>query len=279
MGFELLKEKIALRQNPSVMGLDISPDFIPDERKTGDIGADLTKYCADLIDATADIIPAVKPNCAFFECYGLPGLAALEKVTVYAKNAGLAVILDGKRGDIGNTCRAYAKAYLTEGEGKPDYLTVNPYMGSESVFPFAEEAEKTGKGIFVLARTSNPSASDFEDIKDEGGEPLYLRVADKINEWGGIYSGIGAVCGATHPKELALLRERMPDTFFLIPGYGAQGGGAKDALPGFDKNGENAIVNSSRGIIAAWKKTGGNHKDAARAAALKMKEEFAEMLK
>lgn len=273
MSFEKLKEQIEKKKNPTVMGLDIDIDYIPESLKTGDIENDLVSYSSALIDACSDIIPAVKPNCAFFEQYGLAGMRALDRITKISREAGLCVILDAKRGDIGNTCNAYARAYLAGGEEKPDYLTVNPYMGSESVLPFAKEAEKTDKGIFVLARTSNPSAAEFEDIKDVQGVPLYMRVAEKINEWNAKTSCVGAVCGATHPAELAALRASMPGVFFLIPGYGAQGGGASDVAPGFE-NGKNAIVNASRSLIAAWKKKedGQEHyKDAVREAALDMK--------
>lgn len=280
MSFSNLKKKIKEKNNPTVMGLDPKLDFIPPhiidkavkefgktEKAAGEAVFEFNKI---LIDCCYDLIPAIKPQSAYFEMYGLEGLAALKKTVEYAKTKGLYVILDAKRGDIGSTAEAYSSAYLGKtnifGEEKTlfdaDCLTVNPYLGSDGVDPFIADCKKYDKSIFVLVKTSNKSSGEFQDRRFEGGTTLYETVADKIIEWGADnisecgYSKIGAVVGATYPEQLKQMREKMKNTFLLIPGYGTQGGGAEDVKYAFDSNGGGAIVNASRSIMCAYKKDG-----------------------
>ena len=252
------------------MGLDPKLEFVPkhiaDEAifKFGKTkkaaGEALFEFGKGLIDACFDLIPAIKPQLAYYEMYGLDGLLALHKTVEYAKSKDLYVIIDGKRGDIGETAAAYSAAYLGEcdifGEKhrmlEADCLTVNPYLGIDGVRPFIDNCVKFDKAIFVLVKTSNISSGDFQDIAVDG-EPFYEKVAKKILDWGK-GENIGAVVGATYPKQLASLRKLMPNTFFLVPGFGAQGGAAEDTRPAFDENGGGAIVNSSRAIMCAWTK-------------------------
>jgi len=215
-----------------------------------------------------DLIPAVKPQVAMYEMLGIPGLAAFKRTCDYAKSKGLVVIGDIKRGDIGSTSEAYAIGHLgskTVGAENviypfsEDFVTVNPYLGSDGVKPFIKIAQKEKKGIFVLVKTSNPSSGEFQDQVVEGGQTLYELVADKVAEWGQChmgedYSYVGAVVGATYPEMGAALRKRMPKNYILVPGYGAQGGQGKDLKPFFNEDGLGAIVNSSRGIICAYQK-------------------------
>ena len=272
MSFRILQEKINAKKNPSVMGLDPKLEFIPKHitdkaiEKFGKTkkaaGEALFEFGKGLIDACFDLLPAVKPQLAYYEMYGLDGLFALYKTIEYAKSKDLYVIIDGKRGDIGESAAAYSAAYLGEcdifGEKhkmlEADCLTVNPYLGIDGVKPFIDNCEKFDKAIFVLVKTSNVSSGDFQDIIVEG-EPFYEKVAKKILEWGNT-DNIGAVVGATYPKQLASLRKIMPHTFFLVPGFGAQGGKAGDVKSAFDANGGGAIVNSSRAIMCAWQKSG-----------------------
>ena len=219
-----------------------------------------------IIDATFELIPAVKPQIAMYEQYGLPGLEAYKKTVDLCKERGLVVIGDVKRGDIGSTSESYAIGHL--GKVKvgnteivpfdTDYVTVNPYLGTDGVKPFVDVCAKEGKGIFVLCKTSNPSSGEFQD-REIDGKPLYYHVAKKIEEWGADvvgthgYSAVGAVVGATYPEQGKAIREYIPKAYILVPGYGAQGGKGKDLVHFFDKDGLGAIVNSSRGIIAAYK--------------------------
>ncbi len=279
MSFELLSSLIEKKDNRTVMGLDPVLSYVPefmlnDARDNyGDTleaaGAAITRFCMGLIDCAADYVAAVKPQSAFFEQYGIQGHIALERVIAYAKKAGLYVILDAKRGDIGTTAEAYANAgigmtKIFENEVRAceaDCITVNPYLGIDGVKPFIDTAVKYDKALFSLVKTSNPSGKEFQDIISDG-EPVYIHVADKVAAWGEPYIGsdgytpVGAVVGATYPEQLALLRKRLPHTFLLIPGYGAQGGAADDVAVGFDKNGGGAIVNSSRALMCAYKKAG-----------------------
>ncbi len=262
MSFELLAEKIAQKQNPTVMGLDPLIDYVPEGLRRGrSVGEALYAFNCGLIDCAADLIPAVKPQSAFYEMYGLEGLEALEKTIAYARKAGLYVILDAKRGDIGSTADAYARAYLgRSGEG-PDCVTVNPYLGSDGILPFIRQAKANDKSMFILVKTSNPSSGEFQDVAFEG-KTLYCRVGEQVENWGrdsvgnSGYSRCGAVVGATYPHQLAELRASMPHTFFLIPGYGAQGGTAADVAAAFDAHGGGAIVNSSRGLMCAYRTHG-----------------------
>ena len=278
-----LDEAVARAGNPCLVGLDPHVDLLPPEfaaARTGTTRADRARaigdFLCEVIDLAAGRIPAVKPQSALFEIHGPEGAAAWDRVVRRAHEKGLLVIGDVKRGDIDSTARAYARAYLEEDPASPgsacDAITVNPYLGADSVRPFLETCARAGKGIYVLVRTSNPGGALFQD---HGSPRLYERVADAVVEWGkelvgsrGL-SSVGAVVGATHPAELALLRGRMPATPFLIPGYGAQGGGAADVLGGFLPGGRGAIVNSSRAVLFAWKEprfAGRSWKDATRSA-------------
>lgn len=260
------------------MGLDPRLEYIPEHIKDEAVkkfgktqkaaGEALFIFNKGLIDSCFDLIPAVKPQSAYYEMYGIEGIYAMYKTIAYAKSKDLYVILDGKRGDIGESARAYSAAYLGEtdifGEGQKifdaDCLTVNPYLGYDGIGPFVENCEKYGKSIFVLVKTSNESSGDFQDITVDG-EPFYEKVARKIMDWGA-FGHVGAVIGATYPKQLAGLRKILTDTFFLVPGFGAQGGTAEDVKFAFDKNGESVIVNSSRAIMCAYQKQKGADKDA-----------------
>jgi orotidine-5'-phosphate decarboxylase len=216
-------------------------------------------FCMGVIDVVSPLVPAIKPQAAFFEQLGPHGMVALAEVIRYARNRGLLVILDGKRNDIGTTATAYAEGFLRRGESggwNADALTVSPYLGDDSLIPFVETCRTNNAGIFVLVKTSNPGGKTFQDLICDG-QPLYRHVAshveslamETVGECG--YGAVGAVVGATYPAQLAELRETMPHTWFLVPGYGAQGGSAADVAPAFDSQGLGAIVNNSRGIIFA----------------------------
>ena len=270
-----LIEKIKQTNAPICVGLDplIShiPDYILDEKikkygkSTKAVAEAFYDFNMAIIDKTYDLIPAVKPQIAMYEEFGIDGMIAYKNTVDYAKSKGLIVIGDAKRGDIGSTSLAYAKAHIgvSEISGEKlsgfdtDFVTVNPYLGTDGIKPFIDVCNSEDKGIFVLVKTSNPSSGEFQDRQIDG-TPLYELVAKKTCEWGelsmdGEYSNVGAVVGATYPKMSAILREKMPHTFFLVPGYGAQGATAEDLKPCFNKDGLGAIVNSSRGIIAAYK--------------------------
>lgn len=268
MSFAFLQQKINAKNNPTVMGLDPKLEYVPkhilDEvtKEFGNTkkaaGEAIFRFNKGLIDSCFDLIPAVKPQSAYYEMYGLDGLEALYKTVEYAKSKHLYVILDGKRNDIGETAEAYSAAYLGEtdifGEKQKildaDCLTVNPYLGVDGIAPFIKNCIKFDKSIFVLVKTSNKSSGDFQDII-VNGRPFYEKVATKVLEWGST-DNIGVVIGATYPGQLAELRKVMPNTFFLVPGFGAQGGAADDVKPAFDENGEGAVVNSSRAIMCAY---------------------------
>ena len=271
----LIKE-IKKKGNPIVVGLDPKLDFIPGyikEESFAELGKTLEgaakaiyRFNKEIVDAVSDIVPAVKPQIAMYEQYGIPGLKAYKKTIDYAHEKGLVVIGDIKRGDIGSTSASYAAAHLgkvdIEGESfapfDEDFATVNPYLGSDGVQPFIDVCRENDKGIFVLVKTSNKSSGEFQDRKI-GEETLYELVGQKVNEWGaqamdGEYSDVGAVVGATYPEIGRALRKIMPKAFILVPGYGAQGGTGADLKDFFNADGLGAVVNSSRGIIAAWKK-------------------------
>ena len=295
-----LIEKIAQMQNPSVVGLDSLLDYIPQHIKdekfatygdTFDAAAQsILEYNKAIIDQICDIVPAVKPQAAYYEMYSWQGMWALCETVKYAQEKGMIVIMDGKRNDIGSTMQAYAKAHLGTStvNGKElsafgsDMLTVNGYLGSDGVNPLLPICDEQDKGIFVLVKTSNPSSGELQDQKI-GDKSIYETMGAMCEQWGSQtennygYSRVGAVVGATYPEQLAEMRQKMPLTFFLVPGYGAQGGGANDVAGAFDKNGLGAIVNSSRAILTAWKKAGTDGKDfaeQARKAALAMKEDI-----
>lgn len=278
MALDRLIEKIVEMQNPTVAGLDpklaFIPDFIKEEAyakygKTLEGAAEaLLVYNKALIDALCDIVPAVKPQAAYYEMYGWQGVKALVETIKYAKSKGMYVITDGKRNDIGTTMEAYATAHLglTDIEGETvsafgaDALTVNGYLGSDGINPVINVSKKMDTGMFVLAKTSNPSSGELQNLQLDGEETIYLHMGNLCEEWGKElmgnygYSGVGAVVGATYPEQLTELRKALPHTFFLVPGYGAQGGTADDIAGAFDSNGLGAIVNSSRGIMCAWQK-------------------------
>ena len=292
--------KIKEMNNPTVIGLDPRYDMLPECIKSK-YGTDLKSVCSamwefnkNLIDNVCDIIPAVKPQAAFYETLGLDGIELLKKTCNYAKEKGMIVILDAKRGDIGSTSKAYSNAYLGKtkvGENEyssydVDFLTVNPYLGVDGIKPFVEDCEKYEKGIFVLVKTSNPSSSELQDLRLEDGETVYEKVGNLVFGWGkdligeNGYSSVAAVVGATHPKQLKELREKMPHTFFLIPGYGAQGGKAEDIALAF-KDGIGGIVNASRSLMCAyksdlWKEKYGDEKyaEATRQEAIRMRDEL-----
>ncbi|MDR1706141.1 MAG: orotidine-5'-phosphate decarboxylase [Clostridiales bacterium] len=269
---DALIEKIRETGCPVCVGLDPVIEYLPPGLP------DFITFNKGLIDALEGLVPCVKPQIAMYERYGIPGITAYTETIAYAKSKGFTVIGDIKRGDIASTAAAYAEGHLGGGS-RADFVTVNPFLGRDSVEPFIEVCRKNGKGIFVLVKTSNPGSADIQDL-DVGGEKLYERVGSMVADWGaGLmgkygYSSVGAVVGATWPEQAAALRKRMPHTFFLIPGYGAQGGKAEDIARCFDKDGLGGVVNSSRGIIAAWKKpeyAGADYRDAAREETLKMK--------
>lgn len=270
-----LIEKIQKTKAPICVGLDPMLSYIPEhilKKSYGEFGETLEgaadaiwQFNKEIVDHTYDLIPSVKPQIAMYEQFGIEGLMAYKKTVAYCQDKGLLVIGDAKRGDIGSTSAAYATAHigkiqvgsnLLTGFGT-DFLTVNPYLGTDGVKPFVDVCTKEDKGLFVLVKTSNPSSGEFQD-QLINGRPLYELVADKVVEWGqasmdGAYSNVGAVVGATYPEMSRILRKLMPNTYFLVPGYGAQGGTAEDLKHCFNEDGLGAIVNSSRGIIAAYK--------------------------
>lgn len=301
MAMDRLLEKIVETQNPTVAGLDPKLAYIPEylrEKsyqkygKTLEGAADaLLSFNKGLINALCDIVPAVKPQAAYYEMYGWQGVKALYETIQYAKSKGMVVITDGKRNDIGATMQAYAAAHLgtTDIEGEKteafgaELLTVNGYLGSDGITPLLEVCKAGDKGIFVLVKTSNPSSGELQDRELSNGVTIYRTMGEMCETWGKElpgkygYSGVGAVVGATYPAQLGELRAALPHTFFLVPGYGAQGGAADDVAPAFDKNGLGAIVNSSRGIMCAWQKENCAPEDYAQAArreAIRMRDEI-----
>ena len=260
---------------PIVVGLDPMLNYIPEQvqkKAFAEYGETLEgaaeaiwQFNKEIVDKTYDLIPAVKPQIAMYEQFGLPGLAAFKKTVDYCKEKGLVVIGDIKRGDIGSTSAAYAVGHIgkvkvgskTYAPFDEDFVTVNPYLGSDGVNPFLDVCKEEKKGIFVLVKTSNPSSGEFQDQKIDG-RPLYELVGEKVAAWGSEvmgdeYSYVGAVVGATYPEMGKVLRKVMPKAYILVPGYGAQGGKGKDLVHFFNEDGLGAIVNSSRGIIAAYR--------------------------
>lgn len=301
MSMDRLIEGIIRTQNPTVAGLDPKLAYIPEHMKEAcyaqhgktleGAAAALLEFNKGLIDALCDIVPAVKPQCAYYEMYGWQGVKALHDTIAYAKEKGMFVITDGKRNDIGTTMEAYATAHLgkvdVEGEAlipfDGDSLTVNGYLGSDGIVPLLNICKAEDKGIFVLVKTSNPSSGELQNLNLEGGDSVYLTMGKKCEQWGEStmgkygYSGVGAVVGATYPQQLEELRAALKTTFFLVPGYGAQGGGADDVLPAFDAKGLGAVINSSRGIMCAYQKQGLPGEDFAKAArqeAIRMRDEI-----
>lgn len=306
MSFDVLQEKIREKKNPTVAGLDARIEYVPEYiRKEafekygvglkGAVEA-IWQFNVGLIDALCDIVPAVKPQAAYYENLGWQGMEMLERTIRYAKEKGLFVIADIKRGDIGSTATAYAEGWLSGApiEGQvfksfdADCVTLNGYMGSDSIKPFLEAAKGEDKCAFVLVKTSNPGSGELQDVKAADGRTIY-EVMGELNEqiaagtegkYG--FTMAGAVTGATYPQQIQDLRSRLPHTFFLVPGYGAQGGTAADVKYAFNEKGHGAIVNSSRGIMCAWKKTGNNgedYKEAARAEAIRMRDDIVNAIK
>ena len=297
-----LVEKIKQTKAPIVVGLDPMLSYVPEhitKKAYAEYGETLKGaaeaiwlYNRELIDHIHDLIPAVKPQIAMYEQFGIPGMVAFKKTVDYCKEKGLVVIGDIKRGDIGSTSAAYAVGHLGKVQVgsksyagfDEDFATVNPYLGSDGVKPFIDVCKEEKKGIFVLVKTSNPSSGEFQD-KEVEGRPLYELVGEMVSKWGedcmgDDYSYVGAVVGATYPEMGKVLRKVMPKSYILVPGYGAQGGKGKDLVHFFNEDGLGAIVNSSRGIIAAYKQEKyaefgtENFADASRAAVKDMVEDI-----
>lgn len=301
-----LVSKIKATGAPIVVGLDPTMKFVPEhiqKKAFAEYGETLEgaaeaiwQYNKEIVDHIYDIIPAVKPQIAMYEQFGIPGLIAFKKTVEYCKEKDLVVIADIKRGDIGSTSEAYAVGHLgkvTVGSKSyygfdEDFATVNPYLGSDGIKPFIKVCQEEKKGLFVLVKTSNPSSGEFQDrqIADAGNRPLYEVVGEQVAKWGeehmgDSYSYIGAVVGATYPEMGKILRKVMPKSYILVPGYGAQGGKGSDLVHFFNEDGLGAIVNSSRGIIAAYQQEkyasfGPEHfGEASRAAVVDMREDIA----
>ena len=290
MSFDRLIEKIIETKNPTVVGLDPRLEYVPahiQRRYLEDDGWTLKAaakaiyaFNQAIIDEIHDIVPAIKPQAAYYEMYGHYGIRTLEKTIRYAKLNGMFVITDGKRNDIGATMDAYTSAHLGtvtigENEMEPfgaDALTVNGYLGTDGIDPLLKVCRSRDKGIYVLVKTSNPSSGELQDMKLADGRTIYETMGDMCEKWGAEaigkygYSDVGAVVGATYPAMLTELRQRLPHTMFLVPGYGAQGGGAEGLKGAFDEKGLGAIVNSSRAVMCAYKKEGCDEREFAQAA-------------
>jgi len=262
-----LAQAVRRLRSPVVVGLDPRWEELPDSLRADHgndyaaMAAAYASFCKQVIDVVAPLVPAVKPQAAFFEELGPAGMSALSDVITYARSQDLLVIVDGKRNDIGSTAAAYARGYLGRGQSawNADALTVSPYLGGDSLAPFVEVARERSAGLFVLVKTSNPGGGMLQDVVADG-RPLYRRVAELVEQLASDaagdcgYGSIGAVVGATYPEQLAELRSAMPHTWFLVPGYGSQGGTAADVAGGFDEGGLGAIVNNSRGILFAYRR-------------------------
>lgn len=318
MIFDTLIDRIVATDNPTVVGLDTCYDYLPEEMRgrryatrprtrsvrtdapavpdLADVAEAIFEFNKNIVDAVCDVVPAVKVQIAYYEMYGVEGLRAFARTLRYAKEKGLLVMADAKRNDIGATAECYAKAYLGEtdvcgraAEAFPsDFLTVNGYLGSDGIKPFVNWAKQKNRGLFVLVKTSNPSSGELQDMRLENGKTVYEYMGALVEQWGeGTagkygYSAVGAVVGATHPVQAEVLRREMPHTFFLIPGYGAQGGKADDLKVCFGKDGLGGIVNSSRGILCAYRQEkykGMSYADAARKACLDMKDDLNRAIK
>ena len=301
MGFDRLIENIVRTQNPSVVGLDPKLEYVPEyirQKNFKKYGKDLKgaakailEFNKEIIDEIHDICPAIKPQAAYYEMYGYQGVKTLYKTIQYAQSKGMFVMTDGKRNDIGATMEAYATAHLglTDVDGEKiaafgaDALTVNGYLGTDGINPLLDQCKAFDKGIFVLVKTSNKSSGELQDLMI-GNKSVYATMGAMCESWGRDnigkygYSAVGAVVGATYPEQLEEMRKALPHTFFLVPGYGAQGGGAEGVAKAFDENGLGAIVNSSRGVMCAYKKEDGcDERDFAKAArreVIRMKEDI-----
>ncbi len=297
MSVNTLVQKIREKNNPTVAGLDARLEYIPSritDRYIGEYGqtlraaaASMLEFNKGLIDALCDIVPAIKPQAAYYELLGPDGAAVLRDTIAYAHEKGMYVIADIKRNDIGATATAYAQAYLGRSEVcgvslpvyDSDSCTVNAYLGTDGIHPFLEECKNREKSIYILVKTSNKSSGEFQN-RLMGDQPLYVRMAEKVAEWGEElmtecgYSQVGAVVGATYPEEQRIIRQIIPHSYFLVPGYGAQGAAAKDIANAFNDDGLGAIVNSSRGIMCAWKKCDLDYQEAARREAIRMRDDI-----
>ncbi len=300
MIIDKLIDAIKRTDNPSVVGLDTCLDYLPQDmlakvESLDDAAEQIFEFNKNIIDNIFDIVPAVKVQVAYYEMYGYQGMKAFKQTVDYAKSKGMIVIADVKRNDIGSTAGCYSKAYLSgvEVAGKKiiafdsDYITVNGYLGSDGILPFIKDCKENDKGLFILVKTSNPTSGELQDKKFENGNTLYEEMGDLVEKWGSEligkygYSSIGAVVGATHREQAEIIRKRNPHTFFLIPGYGAQGGKAEDLAVCF-VNGIGGIVNSSRGILCAYKKDkyqGMDYAKAARQASIDMREDLNSAIK
>lgn len=301
MIIDRLIDKIKLTDNPSVIGLDTCVDYLPDDMKSKcvtleECAKQIEEFNFNLIDVLKDVIPAVKVQVAYYEMYGAQGMTAFANTLKYAKENGLFVIADIKRNDIGSTASAYSKAYIGKtalADGRKvtpfesDFITVNGYLGSDGILPFVADCKENDKGAFVLVKTSNPTSGELQDRKMDDGRTLYDNMATLVDGWGKEligkcgYSSIGGVVGATHKEQAAIIRKAHPNMFFLIPGYGAQGGKAEDLAVCFE-NGIGGIVNSSRGILCAYKKDayrGLDYKQAALKASIDMQKDITRCIK
>jgi orotidine-5'-phosphate decarboxylase len=306
MFIDKLIKGIKEKNNPTVVGLDPRIEYVPQfikEKAFSEYGNNLNgvaealwEFNKGIMDAVYDIVPAVKPQLAYYEMYGLDGLEVFERTVQYAKDKGMLVIADGKRNDIGSTAEAYSSAFLgktpidentNESIFDADALTVNPYLGIDGIKPFLDDCKKYEKGIFILVKTSNKSSGQLQDLILNDGRSIYEVVAGLVDEWGSDitgkygYSSVGAVVGATYPEQAKALRQIMKRAYILVPGYGAQGGTAKDIVSSFNEDGLGAIVNASRSIMCAyksdlWKETYSEDKfaDACRAEALRMRDDI-----
>lgn len=300
MIIDSLIDRIIATDNPSVIGLDTCFDYLPEDMQAGantlaDVCDKIIEFNKNIVDKIYDVAPAVKVQVAYYEMYGVEGMRAFKETIDYAKSRGLIVIADIKRNDIGSTAACYSKAYLggIKLNGKvitpfeSDFITVNGYLGSDGITPFIKDCESADKGLFILVKTSNPTSGELQDKKFESGNTLYEEMADLVAKWGETtigkhgYSSVGAVVGATHREQAEIIRARVPHVFFLIPGYGAQGGKADDLAVCF-KNGIGGIVNSSRGILCAYKADkykGMDYATAARAATIDMRDDLNKAIK
>jgi orotidine-5'-phosphate decarboxylase len=269
-----LAAEVERKRSQLCVGLDPRPELLPVELR-----GDISRFCCGLVDAVAPHAVAVKPQLAFFEALGAGGIAAFEHVCRYARRAGLLVIADGKRGDIGSTARAYAAAYLEGAPPLADALTVNPYLGRESVEPYLAAARREGAGIFVLVKTSNAGA-DIQDVQLRDGHTMWQHVAQEVAEWGAEIVGdvglssVGAVVGATHPREVGEARRLMPQAIMLLPGVGAQGASVAELARAFQSGPASALVTASRSVNYAYKETSGDYREAAGAEAARLKLEI-----
>ncbi len=310
MFIDKLIVNIKEKNNPTVIGLDPKIDYIPEYikekyfdkhgRNSKAVAKSIYKFNKKIIDSVYDIVPAVKPQLAYYEMYGIEGIKAFYKTANYAKEKGMIVIADGKRNDIGSTAEAYSTAYLgktkivdeiVERMFNVDSLTVNPYLGIDGVEPFVNDCLKYERGIFILVKTSNKSSGQLQDLVTQDGKHIYEVMAELVEEWGcnqiGTfgYSNVGAVVGATYPEQAKTLRKIMKHAYILVPGYGAQGGTAKDVANSFNEDGLGALVNASRSIMCAYKSDMWNDKfserefdKAARAEAIRMRDDILSVL-